>query len=97
MKTTGKRSGLFRSPVVNLCMMDGLSCLDYFAGLQTPGARSDSLRAAAHQSADRLKIRIEAAVGPVVGVADPMTELRPLAAYVASFRHWLIPPTGKSL
>jgi hypothetical protein len=97
MKTTGKRSCLFRSPVVNLCMMDGLSCLDDLAGLQAPGARTDSLRSAAHQGANRLKIRIEAALGPVIGVAHPMTELRPFAAYVASFRHWLIPPTGKSL
>src|SRR5262245_49083729 len=97
MKTTGKRDLLSRSPVVDVCMIDRLSCLDDLAGLQAPGARPDSLRATAHQSANRLKIRIEAAVGPVIGVADPMTELRPLAAYVASFRHWHIPPTGKSL
>ena len=97
MKTTGKRAFLSRSPVADVCMTDDLSCLDDLAGLQASSARADSLRAAAHQSADRLKIRIEAAVSPVVGVADPMTELRPLAAYVASFRHWLIPPTGKSL
>ena len=70
----------------------GLSGFDDLAGLQTASADANALRTAAHKRADGLKIRIEAAVRPVVGVADGVTKLWSLAADFAAFCHCSTPP-----
>jgi hypothetical protein len=66
---------------------------DYLAPLEAARANANALSATAYKRADGLKVRIEAAVGPVVGMAHAVTELRPLAAYFAAFRHCSTPPT----
>ena len=72
---------------------EGLSGgFDDLASFQAARANANALRATADKSANGLKIRIEAAVGAVVSVADSVTKLRPLAAYLAAFRHCSTPP-----
>lgn len=72
----------------------GLSSFDNFAGLEAASANANALRTAADESADALKVWIEAAVGAIVGVADPVTELRPFAADLTLLGHCYVPPIG---
>jgi len=74
-----------------------LGGFDNFAGFQAAGADSDSLSAATDQRSYRLKIRVKAALGSIVGVAHTIPELWALAANLAAFRHYPVPPTGLSL
>jgi hypothetical protein len=66
---------------------------DDFATFQASRADAKTLNATANDGANGLKVWIEATVGPVVGVAYAVTELRPLAAHLTAFRHSCIPPT----
>ena len=63
----------------------GLGSFDDLAGLQAASTHANSLSAAADESADALQVGIEAAIGAVVGVAHPVTKLRPLAADLTAF------------
>ena len=67
--------------------MTKLGSLYDLSCLQAAGANLDSLGAARHEGAHALKIRIEAAVGSVVCVADAVPKLGPLATYVTAFSH----------
>src|SRR5205823_6643480 len=42
---------------------------------------------AVHESAHRLQVDVPAPLGDIVGVADPVAELRPLPAYLANSCH----------
>lgn len=64
-----------------------LSSLDNFSGFKATGANANALSATAYKCADRLKIRVKATVGTIIGVADLVTELRSLATHVTTFRH----------
>ena len=61
-----------------------------FSGFQATSAYFDAFDYAVNQGAHSLKVRVEPAVGPIVGVADGVSELRALAAYIASLRHSLL-------
>ena len=74
-----------------------LSSFDNLAGLKASGADADSLRAAADESSDGLQVGIKTTVCAVVGMADTVTELRPLAAYLATLGHGYVPPVTNSL
>lgn len=69
-----------------------LSGLYDFTGFEAAGANTDSQSAPTDKSTYGLKIRIKAAVRPVVGVAHSMTELWPLAADFTAFGHRSLPP-----
>jgi len=71
--------------------------LDDFAGFKAARASMNALGTAADEGADGLKVGIEAAFGPVVGVAYAVAKLRAFAAYIAAFRHCCIPPMRNSL
>ena len=58
---------------------------DDLAGFQAARAYANALGAPAYQSANALQVWIKATVGAVVGVADSVTKLRPLAAHLAAF------------
>jgi parvulin-like peptidyl-prolyl isomerase len=60
---------------------------DNFARFETSSANFYALDAAAQDRANGLKVRVKAAIGAVVGVAHAVTELWPLATYLATFRH----------
>ena len=62
-----------------------LSGFDDLASLKATRANADALGSTADKSPNSLKVRVEAAVGPVVSVAHAMAELRSLAANFASF------------
>ncbi len=66
--------------------------LDDLAGFKAARANADALSATADKGADGLKVRLEPPVGTIVSVAYTVTELRPLAAYFAAFRHCSTPP-----
>ena len=76
----------YRGPGVNLPLttLSGFYNLSCF---QAASANLDSLRVAGHEGPHALKIRIEAAVGSVVRVADAVPKLGPLATYVTAFCH----------
>lgn len=72
---------------------EGLSSsFDDLASLKAARANANALSATADKGADGLKVRLEPPVGTVVSVAHTVTELRPLAAYFAAFRHCSTPP-----
>jgi hypothetical protein len=72
---------------------EGLSSgFDDLASLKAASANANALSATADKGANRLKVRLEPSVGTIVSVAYAVTELRPLAAYFAAFRHCSIPP-----
>ena len=73
---------------------EGLRGFDNLAGFEAASADANALSAAADERADALKVWIEAAVGAIVGVADPVTELRPLAADLTLLGHCYVPPIG---
>ena len=68
------------------------SGFDDLASLKTARANANALSATADKGADGLKVRLEPSVGTIVSVAHTVTELRPLAAYFAAFRHCSTPP-----
>src|SRR5512143_1039817 len=74
-----------------------LSSLDDFACFEAAGAASNSLHATAYDRTNALRVWIEAAIGPVVGVTDGVPELRPLATDLAACRQCLVPPMSNSL
>ena len=64
-----------------------LSFLD-FAASQARRANADTLACALpHFSVDRAQIDVPAALGHIMGVADVISKLRPLAAYLANLCH----------
>ena len=65
---------------------DGLRLYD-FAAAQAGRAHADALRPAFYFGADRSQIDVPAPLGHVVGVADVVSELRPLAADRANLCH----------
>ena len=72
---------------------EGLSGgFDDLASFKAARANANALSATADEGADGLKIRLEPSVGTIVSVAHAVTELRPLAAYFAAFRHCSTPP-----
>jgi len=75
-------------------MTRGLGSFDNFTGFEASGADADTLRATADKCPNRLKIRIEAAVRSIVGVAHSVAKLRPLATDLTAFRHCYAPPMG---
>ena len=74
-----------------------LSSFDNLSGLKASGADANSLCAAADHSSDGLQVGIKTTVCAVVGVADTVTKLRPLATYLATLRHGYVPPVTNSL
>ena len=64
---------------------DDLGSLYDLSCFQAASADLDSLGAAGYEGADTLKIWIEATVGSVIGVADAVPKLGPLATYVTAF------------
>ena len=68
------------------------SGFDDLASLKTARANANALSATADKGADGLKVRLEPSVGTIVSMAHTVTELRPLAAYFAAFRHCSTPP-----
>ena len=72
---------------------EGLSSgFDDLASLKAARANANALSATADEGADDLKVRLEPSVGTIVGMAHAVTELRPLAADFAAFRHCSTPP-----
>ena len=65
----------------------GLGGFHDFSGLQTSGANPNPLCPTTDHRSNGLKIGIKPAVGAIVGVTYAMSELRALAAYIATFRH----------
>ena len=64
-----------------------LSFLDFSAS-QAGRANADTLaRALPHFGVDRAQIDVPAPFGHIVGVADVISKLRPLAAYLANLCH----------
>ena len=63
---------------------------DYFAAAQAGGADADSLAGAAHFGMDRSQIDIPTPLAHVVGVADIVSELRPLATEITNLCHSLL-------
>ena len=68
-------------------MTTKLSSLYDLSGFQAASTNLDSLGSTLHEGADPLEIRIEAAVGSVVCVADAVPKLGPLATYITAFCH----------
>jgi hypothetical protein len=58
-----------------------------FPGAQAGRTYAHSPRGPFHQRANVLQIQVPAAIGQVVGMADPMPELRTSAAHVANSCH----------
>ena len=74
-----------------------LGGFDNLTRFQAAGAYANALRASADERANALQVWIKAAVGAVVGMAHSVTELGPLAANLAAFRHCYVPPMRISL
>jgi hypothetical protein len=70
-----------------------LSSFDDLASFKAARANANALGATADKSTNGLKVRFKPSVGTIVGMAYAVTELRPLAAYLAAFRHCSTPPT----
>jgi hypothetical protein len=73
-------------------LFDSSGGFDDLARFQAASADSDALDATAHGGPDGLKVGVEATAGAIVGVADAIAELRPLAAYITTLCHMVIPP-----
>lgn len=58
-----------------------------FAGTNTRGTNAEAAAGAIHQRANRLQIHIPAALRNIMGVADPITELRALSTNFANLCH----------
>ena len=72
---------------------EGLSSgFDDLACFKAARANANALSATADKGTNGLKVRLEPSVGTIVGMAHAVTELRPLAAYFAAFRHCSTPP-----
>ena len=68
-----------------------LSGFNDLSSLEAASANADALRAAVYKRAHRLKIRVEAEICSVVGVADGVTKLRSFVTDFASFCHCSTP------
>jgi hypothetical protein len=73
-----------------------LGSFNDLAGFQTTSACLNALNAATDQGPDPLQIRFEPAASSVICVTDLITELRTLAADIATFGHNVKPPGWKS-
>ena len=71
----------------NVRATDSELSLDDFAAAQAGGADSNALVGALHLGVNRTQIHIPAAAAHVVGVADGISKLRPLAADIANLCH----------
>jgi hypothetical protein len=67
--------------------MKSSSGFDYLSSLYAARADAQALNVAANHGAHGLEIWLEAAMSAVIGVADAIAKLWPLAAYLAAFRH----------
>ena len=65
-----------------------LASLDHFSRLQASGADAQALGCALDYRSDGTKIHVPAALAHVVGVADSVSESRPLAADCAYLCHF---------
>src|SRR5437879_10434112 len=65
----------------------GFLRLDDFAAAQAGGAHADAPGRAAHLGADRPQVDVPAPLAHVVGVADIVAELRPLATDITNLCH----------
>src|ERR1700690_1239376 len=71
-----------------LCAPCGcLLSLNHFAAAQAASANADTLGRALHFGMNRAEIDVPAPLGDVVGVADVVAELRPLAANITNLCH----------
>lgn len=61
--------------------------LDDFAAAQARGADAQLLGSALHLGAHRAQVDVPAPLGDIVGVADIVAELRPLAANITDLCH----------
>ncbi len=74
-----------------------LGSFDNLAGFETSRADTYALSPAADEGSDGLQVGIKTTVCAVVGMADTVTKLRPLATYLATLRHGYVPPVTNSL
>ena len=63
---------------------------NHFAAAQAGGADADAFGGGAHFGVDRAQVDVPAPLGHVVGVADIVSELRPLAAEITNMCHGLL-------
>jgi hypothetical protein len=61
-----------------------------FAGTKTGSTNAKAAASAINERANRLQIYIPAALGDIVGVADPIAELRALSTNIANLCHYSI-------
>jgi len=67
----------------------GFLCLHHFAAAQTGRADADVLGCGSNFGVDRAQIDVPAPLTYIVGVADGISELRPLAADITNSCHKL--------
>jgi hypothetical protein len=65
----------------------GLLGFDYFAAAQAGRANADALGSGPHLGMHRAQVDVPAPFGHIVGVADVVSELRPLAADITDSCH----------
>ena len=70
-------------------------CFDDFAAAQAGGADTDTLGRSAYFGVDRAQVHVPAPLGDVVGMADIVSELRPLAADLTYLCHRLLPVSSE--
>jgi hypothetical protein len=58
-----------------------------FARTKTGSTNTDPAAGAVHERANRLQINVPAALGDIMGVADPIAELRALTTNFANLCH----------
>jgi hypothetical protein len=63
--------------------------LNHFAAAQTRSANANMLGSLTHPGMNRAQIDVPAPLAHIVGVADRISELRPLAADITNSRHKL--------
>jgi len=69
---------------------EALLRFDHFAAAQAGGADANPFGSGAHLGVDRSQIYVPAPLGDVMGVADVVSELRPLAADLTYVCHGLL-------
>jgi hypothetical protein len=73
---------------VEPCVLWGLALrFDDFAAAQAGSTHADALGSALHLGVHRTQIDVPPPLGDIVGVADVISKLRPLAAYFANLCH----------
>lgn len=66
-----------------------LGGLGHLSSLETSCAHLDALGPAVYDRANTLEVGIETPVSPIVGMTDPISELRALSTYITAFSHFL--------